>query len=226
MENYKQHAKNAGCADDVMSWIEGPLSAWVKKKGENQQEIEHIIDFLASDDRPKRLTYLSYEAAVEKAEKWVEALAKKASEIKEGPEDTKTVLDFGDGFKIVQLVGENSYQYEGAMMHHCVASYFGRNSEIYSLRDPNNIPHCTIENGAQIKGKCSLYVSPKYVDYVVRFLESKGMKMRETEYENLGYVKISSEEKKFIVDHFGNSAKFYKDCFFFINGELVEHKNA
>lgn len=38
-------------------------------------------------------------------------------------------------------------------MSHCVASYYGRNAKIYSLRDSKNKPHCTIEDGQQVKGK-------------------------------------------------------------------------
>jgi hypothetical protein len=60
-------------------------------------------------------------------------------------------------------------------MSHCVASYYGRDTVIYSLRDSNNNPHCTIEDGNQIKGKGNGSVDPKYIDYVVKFLEKLGM---------------------------------------------------
>ena len=38
-------------------------------------------------------------------------------------------------------------------MSHCVASYYGRDVEIYSLRDKKNLPHCTLEKDNQIKGE-------------------------------------------------------------------------
>jgi hypothetical protein len=38
-------------------------------------------------------------------------------------------------------------------MSHCVASYYGRDVEIYSLRDNKNLPHCTVEENKQVKGK-------------------------------------------------------------------------
>jgi len=38
-------------------------------------------------------------------------------------------------------------------MSHCVSSYYGRKVAIYSLRDKNNLPHATIEENNQVKGK-------------------------------------------------------------------------
>ena len=67
--------------------------------------------------------------------------------------DFDIALDFKDGFKFVLLKSESAYAREGKIMSHCAASYFGRNSKIYSLRDENNNPHCTIEEDNQIKGK-------------------------------------------------------------------------
>jgi hypothetical protein len=85
--------------------------------------------------------------------------------------DYEVILDFKDGFKFVKLLSESCYQREGKLMSHCVASYYGRSVEIYSLRDSSNNPHCTIEKDRQIKGKGNGKIDLKYIDYVVKFLE-------------------------------------------------------
>src|SRR5262249_15447219 len=97
---------------------------------------------------------------------------------------------FKDGFKIVQLVGKNAYEREGYLMRHCVASYHGSSKEIYSLRDQDDMPHCTMEKDQQIKGKGNGNIHPKYVGYVVKFLEHAGMTVGDSEMRHLGYINI------------------------------------
>lgn len=65
--------------------------------------------------------------------------------------------------------------------------YADSGKEIYSLRDADNMPHCTMERDQQIKGKGNGDIHPKYIDYVVRFLEHMDMKVRDSEMEHLGY---------------------------------------
>jgi hypothetical protein len=186
--NYTEYAKSLNANVEVLSWIEHTLANYLKKNEENQGEIEHIIDYLISPEAPqKNLTAMSYNDAKKNTERWVTLMNKRATHIKETAEDTKVVLDFKNGFKIVRLVGKNAYQREGLLMGHCVGSYFGNKKEIYSLRDKNNMPHCTMEKDQQIKGKGNGDIHPKYIDYVVRFLEHVGMKVRDSEMKHLGY---------------------------------------
>jgi hypothetical protein len=67
-----------------------------------------------------------------------------------------------EGWTIQRVVSENDLTVEGNRMGHCVGSYCGRVQEgrsiIYSLRDPANKPHVTLETGKdgsvqQIQGK-------------------------------------------------------------------------
>ena len=141
MNKYTEYAKCYNADGKVISWINTILKNYLAKHDENQTEIEHVIDFLMSDKCPKRIEKMSYKDAVLSTDKWNKALIKKGEKINELPEDTKVIKDFGDGFKIVQLVGENSYKREGFLMRHCVASYFGNRTEVYSLRDSKNMPH-------------------------------------------------------------------------------------
>lgn len=174
MEKYYNYAKHVGCAHDVQTWIKNHLAAHLKTNAEDQTEIEHILDYMASDKRPKRISKMSYEQAKSNTDKWNKTLIKKGSAINEAPEDVETIKDFGDGFKIVRLIGENAYKREGFLMRHCVADYYGRDVEIYSLRDTNNNPHCTMEKDRQIKGKGNGPIHPKYIGYIVAWLEETG----------------------------------------------------
>lgn len=191
IDKYLEYIKLFHISEEVRFWIEHNLVNYLKKNEENQGEIEHIIDYLANKS-PKRLKKMSYKQALSNTNKWMKALAKKGKNIEENEgKDFEIVLDFKDGFKIIKLKSKNSYQREGKLMSHCVSSYFGRSDDIYSLRDKYNAPHCTMSKSSkQIKGKGNGKIHPKYIDYVIKFLEFSGVKIKETEMRNLGYVRI------------------------------------
>ena len=190
LEKYKSYAKHVNAQEDVIHWIGLALKSYLEKNPENQTEIEHIIDYMASDKRPKRISRMSYEQAKSNTEKWNNALIKKGCAIDENPEDVEVIKDFGDGFRVVKLIGENAYKREGFLMRHCVGSYYGKNAEVYSLRDKDNMPHCTMEKDQQIKGKGNGSIHPKYVGYIVSWLEEIGMTVGDSEMKNLGYINI------------------------------------
>ena len=75
-------------------------------------------------------------------------------------------------------------------MRHCVQSYYGKDVEVYSLRDKDNVPHCTMEKDRQVKGRGNGDIAPKYVDYIVKFLQSTGMNVGDSEMKHLGYINI------------------------------------
>ncbi len=181
-----QYARGLGANEVILNWLE-------KQDITNIGETEHIIDYLIFKNY-KRLNRATYEQMKQQAEKWNKTMQKKGKNIKVSNEDLEVVLDFEDGFKFVKLVGENEYKREGHLMSHCVASYYGRDVEIYSLRDKDNMPHCTIEKDQQIKGKGNGDIHPKYIDYVVKFLEFTGMEVRDSEMENLGYKTVCFPE--------------------------------
>jgi hypothetical protein len=193
MKNLDQYLLQAE-TEKVQQWVRINLKNYLKKNEENQTEIEHIIDFLKSDKAPTRIQFMSYDEANKGAEKWTNNLIKKAADIVETEADVKTYIDFGDGFKFVKLKGKNAFDREGNLMRHCVAGYYDKKGcKVYSLRDPNNNPHCTIEivkeQGIvqQIKGKGNGPIHPKYISYVLQFLKKKKMDIRDNEMENLGY---------------------------------------
>ena len=219
MKTYLNFAKNIHNANaNVLAWISSNLANYLAKNPENEQEIEHIIDFLCSDKAPKRLQKMSYGEANASAKKWLKALGKKKVETeKRGA--TKVVKQWQDGFKFVQLITKKAYEREGTLMKHCVGSYFGKDDEIYSLRDAKNMPHCTISNSSQqIKGKGNGSIHPKYVKYVVEFLEHLGVEVRDTEMENLGYC------VPFFPEHC--TSKLFRGKYFYGKREEVEYDDT
>ena len=200
------YAKGIGANEAQIQWIDKHC---IDKP---QSEAEHIIDYLV--DKNPKLDCMTYAQAKSNCDKWLRTQMKKGSHIKESPKDIEVVLDFGDGFKFVKLVGENAYKREGLLMSHCVASYYGKNDEIYSLRDANNMPHCTIsKNSQQIKGKGNGSIDPLYIKYVVEFLEFLKIPVRDSEMLNLGYINVESlklKEPDIIFSPIFREKYFYK----------------
>lgn len=224
MNQFIDYANHVGLDQYGLDWVKNVVGAELKKQELKTEEVEHIIDWLASDNRPSRIVRMSYDQARNSSEKWVKSQIKKGSAIKELPDDTETILDFGDGFRIVKLVGENAYKREGFLMRHCVASYYDRDTEVYSLRDVDNLPHATMEKNKQIKGKGNGDIHPKYVDYIVKFLEHVGMTVGDSEMEHLGYINVK-KSKKFIKNNLFRGDYLFKneeikaidDCIIFHN---------
>ena len=228
MEKYTGYAKALNASDEVLNWINTNLSNYLNKYNgkdgsknlENQTEIEHIIDYLVSDEAPKRLKKMSYEEAKKNTDKWNKSLIKKGNEIQELENDIEIIKDFEDGFKIVKLVGENAFKREGYLMRHCVASYFGKDTKVYSLRDDKNMPHCTMEENQQIKGKGNGSINPNYIKYIVAFLEEIGMSVGDNEMKNLGYINVEDLKSDFDFGKLYNDKYFYKN-----NIEKLENKD-
>lgn len=215
----------------VKNWIEANLENHLKKEKleENVTEIEHIIDYLKSDKAPKNIHKMSYEEAKNNSEKWAKALIKNAGDIVETEEDSKVIKKFRSGVKLVQLVGRAAYEREGKIMRHCVASYYGKNDvSIYSLRDENNRPHCTIEvvksNNEinQIKGKGNGKIHPRYIKYVLKVLPAIGMQIRENDMQYLGYEKLDKNTMSFIEKNFEGIQEitFLNKRFFYLGSNL------
>lgn len=232
INKYLKYAKIFNISKEIAFWIEHNLKNYLEKNEENQEEIEHIIDYLASK-RHRRLKKMSYKQALSNTEKWMKALVKKGKNIyeKEG-EDFDVILDFKDGFRVIKLKSKKSYQREGHLMSHCVSTYFNINEDIFSLRDKNNMPHCTMSKSSQqIKGKGNGKIHPKYIDYVIEFLEFLDIKVKDNDMRNLGYdvVKfpLHTSNKLFRNKYYYTKEKLeYKDDYFICSDlkEALEYK--
>lgn len=233
MDKYLKYSKGQNFEEKVIEWVQINLKNYLKNNIENQSEIEHILDYLNSNKAPKRIKFMSYDEAKRGAEKWVKTLNKKAANIIETEEDVEIIKIWKSGFKLVRLKGEAAFKREGKLMRHCVASYYGKDSvKIYSIRDEQNNPHCTMEvddsgYGNQIKGKGNGAIHPKYIKYVLKSFKHMGLEdLRSSEMDNLGYTVLKEDFSKFLYKHFEqNSIKtltYKNNTYFYKNSNLVE----
>jgi hypothetical protein len=118
--------------------------------------LETIEDWVLTENI-NLLTSLPFEDAYIRAVEWHHHLYEE-KETKytpnDYPEDEDTVYEYKDGWTIKQLVPA-SCKVEGSIMKHCVKGYAdsvgtGRTA-LFSLRDPNNYPHVTIEQDFFVK---------------------------------------------------------------------------
>ena len=74
---YLDYAKAFTADGKVFVWITVNLNNYLKDNNENQDEIEHIIDYLVSDKCPERISKMAYNEAKSNTEKWNNTLIKK-----------------------------------------------------------------------------------------------------------------------------------------------------
>lgn len=166
--------------------------------------LSHIMDWFKwlEENNPrelKKLTKLTLDVAIDKSEEWVEQLNKKVSD-EEDAEGLVEIMKFKSGFRIVKLTTSSCLNREGKLMVHCVGSYahqLERGTEIYSLRDPQNNPHATIEvknqnEITQIKGKQNKPPINKYAKYIIDFINKSNFKVLH-DLENIGLVNIDGK---------------------------------
>lgn len=211
---------------EIQLWIKTALNSYLNKKNnpENQGEIEHIIDYMTSDAAPKRLLKMSYAQAKVSADKWTRALQKRGKHIDDSAE-IQVIKKYKDGFKLIKLVGRSSFEREGKLMAHCVASYYGRDCEVYSLRDSKNMPHCTFEVRRedslinQIRGKGNGSIHPKYIKKVLSILKYFNLDVCDEEMANLGYIYLDPHEVDLIKTHLKDETIFkYKNQSYLFKG--------
>ena len=98
-------------------------------------------------------------------------------------QDTKIIMNFDDGYKVVRLMTPVALDKESEYMGHCVGygeydvNVLSGTTEFYSIRDANSEPHVTIavEEGriVQCRGKGNKGISTKYVPYARKFVLEK-----------------------------------------------------
>jgi hypothetical protein len=181
-----------------------------KEKYKEEPHFQDVLEYLIKNGYETKEIMFNFTQAKLKEELWIKSLNGKES-TSQGL--VSNILLLQNGFSIVQLKNQESRNYEGKLMRHCVSTYTDE-SEIYSLRDKDNIPHCTLEMKdnfiCQIKGVGNGTVSPKYVQYVLEFLDFKNADIEPFEMENLGYFQLDSYFKDFINQNF-KGGKFIID---------------
>jgi hypothetical protein len=130
----------------------------------------------------------SVEDAIRLANDYILKIDEKKSEVG----STEVLYTFKDGYTIKKLLDQKELNREGNLMGHCTKDekqgYFNKikakKIELWSLRDPSNGPHCTIEylikekKVLQIKGKQNKGVVSKYLPYVKEFLQDLSKKKK------------------------------------------------
>jgi PcfJ-like protein len=214
MENLIAYATSLNASKDVIWWIENVGKKNIKANKTTISELEHIVDWMVSNDAPSRLMKMSLKVAKDCAEKWMSANTKKGKNIVDSDGDIDPFMEFDDKSKIVILKTNNAFKREGFLMGHCLGGYSVRDGfEIYSLRDDKNNPHATFEvnkNGKeilQIKGKGNGEIHPKYIHRVLSFLEKVGIKVRKEEMKNLGYYYVPSIHLQLVKNNIRKNEK-------------------
>jgi hypothetical protein len=180
------------------------LNEFKQKYGKNP-DFNNILDFLIKNGYENKEIMFNFEQAKIKEQEWIKSLNKNKNKTLDG--STKTIKKFANGFKIVQLIDQQARDYEGSNMNHCVASYTDSET-LYSLRDKENKPHCTIEvsdnSVSQIKGFGNGKISPKYISYILDFLKTLNFDVNHYDMANLGYRLLTEDLKHSIQKHLSN----------------------
>jgi len=206
MENLFNYLQSINGEAEVHNWLNTTGKKSLSKNLTNYAELEHIIDYLVSDDAPKRLRKMSFKDAKRKTEEWMLRNQKKGRNLIDDESDLETIYDFNNGNRIVKLKTKKALQREGFLMSHCVGGYDAENGDydIYSYRDNKNEPHATFEvrknneEIVQIKGKGNGPIHPKYINPILIFLKHIGMDVRASDMQNLGYYHIHKEHLEFL----------------------------
>lgn len=152
-------------------------------------EVRSVIDWLDAvpewDRHLKRIDRMSYKDAAMLSAAWHEKLLKLSADADDPDvvEEAEEAMRFDDGCRFVELKGPVALLREGNLMGHCVG---GRGyveavrmgaTRIFSLRDPENRPHATIEvrrNVAiQIKGKGNQRPIDRWAAHVRPFVKDR-----------------------------------------------------
>ena len=215
--------------EQIKKWLDSNYQNYIRKnptKAMAQSDLDHIVDWMSSPEAESylsRLDRVSVPTALDLANRWTEKMNKtnaKKLATQNDRQGVEVVYEFKDGYSFVKLHSQEAFQNEGVKMGHCVASYYSSYSqeqdlEIYSLRGPDNEPHCTIEFTKsnrfieQIKGKANTEVVEKYHKYVVEFLN-------QFEFDNI----YSYDLQNINALYFGNYVLWNQD----MPAELVVNK--
>ena len=166
-------------------------------------DLKDYLDYLVSQN--KKLDRMSVEEASRGAVRWHHLQVKAAEHDVDGV-DIKTVLDFGDGYKIVRLLTPKALDRESARCDHCIgkggydAAVTSGVAKIFSLRDTNgdeNIPLATIEvrgkEVLQVKGRSNGPVGEAVRKHVVDFIIRAGLTMK-ADHEKIGLKRLDIDE--------------------------------
>jgi PcfJ-like protein len=119
---------------------------------ESRQVLDWLDAIPESDRHLKRIDRVSFEEAATISTDWHRRLLELSTKSEaEMPEEIEVCASWEDGCRVVELKGPFALLREGNLMSHCVGGpgYIEAiqkgTARIFSLRDPSNRPHVTIE---------------------------------------------------------------------------------
>lgn len=194
----------------IKKWKEINLTNYIKRNPKNlipEAHLNTIEQWLRSSEASrhrKRLSKLSIPDALKLSQKWeskhIQCLIPQLKD-----SGSSIIKQYTDGFSWVKLNTNEAYSYEGILMKHCVYDHRKKTDcLIFSLRNPNNYPICTVEilrDGTlnQFKGKFNNQVNPLYHKYLIDFfindpvIKIKKASINASEIIYLGYCYIQNQ---------------------------------
>jgi len=182
-------ARHLGNHDYIQNYSQAPLGYrqqfkdLLDNRAETGSKLAEIRDWFNAEQPD--IASLSWDQAIAGSKEWHEMMAAQGAgkrydstnqeKIVHGPQwldENGNKIEKLSGWTIQQLHSENDFTVEGNKMDHCVGSYCGDykrgNVLIFSLRDPSNEPHVTVETDGtgqeieQIQGKSNSIPKPEY----------------------------------------------------------------
>lgn len=133
---------------EVQAWKDKVLRKYLLTNPVAPEESIHLDDWFASPEARRylpRLMRYTVPMVMAFTKQWNKHQSS-ANSLLEEPDDTEVVLELENNYSWVKLKTKPAFERESSLMKHCVRTYFNRgNSIIFSLRDKENHPHCTVE---------------------------------------------------------------------------------
>ena len=158
-------------------------------------DVRYIADYFnGSQEIPDNVWQMDWQSVFALSEEWHDQIGK-GYKFTGDYQHKDVVYKFDNGFTIVDVGTEHDLDVEGNKMGHCVGGYCDDVASgqviIYSLRDPKNEPHATIEvssGGAvdQIKGKGNSKPKDRYAKMILQWLRTTDLNYSQSpDYLNL-----------------------------------------
>lgn len=174
-----------------------------------EEEIDHAIEWLMQYKKEDMLLTLGVEKVINSSKRWTRLLIQQATNLVEQDSDVEICVALENGYKIVKLLNENAYKYEGREMGHCVASYANKKTTVYSLRDQYNKPHATFEVNnqeiVQLQGKQNNAIKSVYAIYVLEGLKKLDLKLNANYLSKIGFSEVAEDVYNRLKSFYGEN---------------------
>ena len=176
----------------------------------------------------KGISRMTTPDAIKASEEYYKRGTKKALK-QEDSEGTKSIIEFKDGYRWVEITDAEGFKREGKVMQNCIGTNYSvercgiEKRRIFILRDQSNQSHIALESLKkygdtsiiQIKGKGNIPPNQEYMKYVLSFIKKSKMDVSsegQSDLSRTGYIYHEGEiqnirdayEPKFVKELGGN----------------------